>query len=105
MSIKQRFLLDPNIHLTDFAYLFLVRCPRCQRCAHVVPEFDTTREFVSPYFVRRVRFLCSYCGAIKEKDGHTRMWVGGSNDWYFRFPLYLQMPSCGHVLWALNLEH
>lgn len=105
MSEKQRFLADPTLRLTDFAYLFLVRCPRCQRCARVIPEPDATRDIVSPYFVKRVRLLCSYCGAIKEMDKCTRMRVGGPCDWYFYLPLYLQIPCCGHVLWALNLEH
>ncbi|GCE21543.1 hypothetical protein [Dictyobacter kobayashii] len=106
MSIKkQRFLIDPNIHLTDFASLFLVQCPRCQGCARVIPELDTTREFVNPYFPERVKFLCPRCGAVKEKGKCLRMWVGGPCDWYFRLPLYLQMPCCGHILWAHNLEH
>lgn len=33
------------------------------------------------------------------------MVVGGSFDWYFRLPLWLQTPCCGKILWAYNREH
>lgn len=105
MSNTQRFLADRHRRLEEFTYLFLVRCPRCQHCARVIPEPDPARETFSPYFVRRVRLLCTFCGMIREKDGCGRMRVDGPRDWYFFCPLYLQIPCAGHILWALNLEH
>ena len=31
--------------------------------------------------------------------------VGGNFDWYFRFPLWLEISCCGETLWAYNEKH
>lgn len=104
--------------LESFGYEFFVSCPNCNSKAKV-----TSLGEYSPYITRiKKRFLCSHCGMTKEfvpkhncfnqskisygsnwNDGYIN--IGGEFDWYFGYPLYLQIACCGHTLWAYNLEH
>jgi len=104
--------------LESFGYEFLVSCPNCNRKAKVISLGEH-----SPYITgRTIRFLCLHCGMNKEispknngfnqsviyygnkwNEGYIN--IGGAFDWYFGYPLYLQIPCCGHTLWAYNLEH
>lgn len=31
--------------------------------------------------------------------------IGAPVDWFFHFPLWLQIPCCSEILWAYNPEH
>ena len=110
----------------EFGETFLVRCPRCARRAVVArlnmgeKSESTDYPLMDALFAPR-RLVCAHCG-------HTRDWphprrqerrisqsplrqtglavsIGGPYDWYFRLPLWLQTPCCGHVLWACNADH
>lgn len=109
MSTQQRFQGDLALGLHNFATLFLVKCPRCQQCAQVIPAPNSRREDVHPYSVKFTRLLCTHCGFIKEKKSNNclalAIGIGGPYDWFFRTPLYLQTPCCREVLWLYNLAH
>ncbi|WLD93783.1 hypothetical protein [Alkalihalobacillus sp. AL-G] len=115
--MKKRF---ENKHqmLESFGYEFLVKCPNCSGKSKVISLGEH-----SPYITGITkRFLCLNCGLTKDyqpkkncfnqtvisygptwNDGFIN--IGGAFDWYFGFPLYLQIPCCGHTLWAYNHEH
>ncbi|MCM3124486.1 MULTISPECIES: hypothetical protein [unclassified Mesobacillus] len=104
--------------LESFGYEFLVSCPNCKSKAKVISlgEHSPYRTGITK------RFLCLHCGMTKEfapknncfnqsiisygskwNEGYIN--IGGAYDWYFGYPLYLQIACCGHTLWAYNLEH
>jgi hypothetical protein len=131
--MSTRFFDDGRL-IYDFGEPFVVRCPRCARRA-VVARLDVAKlnkidmgensesaayPLMDALFAPR-RLVCAHCG-------HTRDWphpqrpaprltqaplrptgpavsIGGPYDWYFRLPLWLQTPCCGHVLWACNADH
>lgn len=104
--------------LESFGYEFLVVCPNCNSKSKVISLGD-----YSPYGTGIIRrFLCLHCGMTKEfvlknncfnqsAISYGSKWnegfinIGGTFDWYFGYPLYLQIPCCGQTLWAYNLEH
>lgn len=90
----------------DFGDEFLVRCPRCGQCARVMPVVAPPSEALpfDQLFVPR-RCVCPHCGYIQEWQKTSGLVVGGAIDWYFRLPLWLQTPCCGHILWAHNARH
>lgn len=112
--------LFKNQHKTlyHFGYEFLVICPHCSNQAKML-------SLGAPYpFTQDItkRFLCSHCGRSKElvpkKDQRNQniilygtdfrqgyITIGGAFDWYFGYPLVLQIPVCGKTLWAYNQEH
>ena len=94
--MKSRFR-DTGKTIYEFRHEFLVRCPRCDNCAQIVPRNDE-QGFASR------RLVCKKCGYTQDWEGKA-MVVGGSFDWYFRLPLWLQTPCCGKILWAYNREH
>lgn len=114
--MKSRFR-DTGKTIYEFGYEFLVHCPRCDSCAQVVPK---KREDTHDFAPRRL--ICLKCGYTQDwhitgksqsiefnyyrppRDPHS-IWIGGSFDWYFRLPLWLQTPCCGKILWAYNKEH
>lgn len=128
LSMTTRFL-DAGKSLYAFGDTFLVRCPRCQRCARVARAAPSQLDKpASEQLFDPRRCTCPHCAYVEEwnkdtpaKSGTqestfqlamaTRVWVsasiviGGPTDWYFRHPLWLQMPCCGHVLWAYNTAH
>lgn len=96
----------PSADLHDFADHFLVECPRCGSYAVVRPPTPTARP----------RLVCGHCGHTAESADnvsilHQGYWVGIDGpaskavDFYFREPLWLRQPCCGHVLWAINGDH
>ncbi|MFJ7953593.1 hypothetical protein ACIQZG_18990 [Lysinibacillus sp. NPDC096418] len=109
---------NQHLMLESFGYEFLVVCPNCNSKSKVISLGEH-----SPYETRITkRFICLYCGMTKEfvpksncfnqsiisygskwNDGFIN--IGGVFDWYFGYPLYLQMPCSGQTLWAYNLEH
>ncbi|WP_223596475.1 hypothetical protein [Neobacillus bataviensis] len=104
--------------LESFGFEFIVVCPNCNGKSKVISLGDH-----SPYSTGNAkRFLCLLCGMTKEfvpknncfnqslisygsewNDGFIN--IGGAFDWYFGYPLYLQIACCGHTLWAYNIEH
>ncbi len=92
--------------LEEFSRKFLVRCPRCEKCAQVVvlePPGEEPVKFTALLFAPR-RLLCLQCGYTKDwqKKVISRRTLC---DWYFELPLWLQTPCCGETLWAFNEAH
>jgi hypothetical protein len=90
---------DSGETIYRFATEFLVRCPRCQRRASVIPLPGHEPRLFAP---RRV--VCAQCGYTKDWHGKTAC-MGRATDWYFGLPLWLQTPCCGQILWAYNKDH
>jgi hypothetical protein len=90
---------DAGQTIYDFGATFLVVCPRCHRCASVVPLPGTEPKLFSPR-----RLTCARCGYSKDWHGDM-LSIGRPVDWYFRQPLWLQTPCCGQTLWAYNEDH
>ena len=92
---------DPRLTLDAFRDEVLVRCPRCNACATVRLADPTRTDLFAPR-----RFSCLACGATKDWAGKE---IGSSGespvDDFFHYPLWLQIPCCGHTLWAYNLRH
>ncbi|MGF7050828.1 hypothetical protein J2T13_005378 [Paenibacillus sp. DS2015] len=115
--MKKEFKNQHRI-LESFGYEFLVVCPNCNGRSKVISLGEH-----SPYRTDTVRrFICLHCGLNKESVpkkncfnqaviSYGKVWengfinIGGPFDWFFGYPLYLQISCCGHVLWAYNLEH
>ncbi|RJX38951.1 hypothetical protein D3P09_15690 [Paenibacillus pinisoli] len=99
--------------LESFGYEFLVACPNCNSKSKVISLGEH-----SPHSTGITkRFVCLNCGMTNDIRfnqsiiSYSSKWnegiinIGGSFDWYFGYPLYLQIPCCGQTLWAYNLEH
>jgi ribosomal protein S27AE len=101
-----------EVYIWNFGDYFLVKCPRCKKSARVITNDEKG--------IPEVRFICLKCGYTKDwvrkspgiaycqnsdhfKEGEV--WIGDAVDWYFHFPLWLQTPCCGHILWSYNHEH
>ncbi len=106
---------DSGQTLANFVETIYVRCPKCNKRAHVIRIPDDEEEILaetssrqgSPSFRRSFsprKLSCLHCG-------YTSIWQGnglrrdGPYDWYFQLPLWLQTPCCGDILWAFNEEH
>ncbi|PAQ15652.1 hypothetical protein CD798_05465 [Bacillaceae bacterium SAOS 7] len=104
--------------LENFGDEFLVVCPNCHGKSKVISLGDH-----APYRTDMTkRFICLECGLMKEFTpkkncfnqvviSYSNKWtegfinIGGVFDWYFGYPLYLQISCCSHTLWAYNLQH
>lgn len=94
----------------------LVSCPFCW-CKAIVKtgkyDFKTVDQ-------DKIRFVCSTCGHNKkliekpdvvflktEKRTYSGKvyQIGSSVDPFFHFPVWLQTPFQGNILWAYNTEH
>jgi len=103
--MKPRFE-DTGEWLYQFTDLFLVHCPRCDRCAKVVLRDavgEQPQDYMSMVFSPR-RLVCEHCGYTQNWQGRE---VGSTDlsDYYFHRPLWLQTPCCNETLWALNTRH
>jgi hypothetical protein len=102
VKIKDRFS-DEGELVYDFGDEFLVVCPKCSSPAKVRREEIGSEKLNDLLFAPR-RLVCLNCP-------HCDLWcagtayVGGSADWYFRLPLWLQISCCGETLWAYNEKH
>jgi hypothetical protein len=114
--MKKNFI-NKHRTLESFGYEFLVMCPSCQKQAKV-----TSKEALPFIQNSYKRFICTHCGLIKnfipKKNRANQniisyqstfregmICIGGAFDWYFGYPLVLQIPCCGKTLWAYNKEH
>ncbi|WP_448317230.1 hypothetical protein [Streptomyces sp. CO7] len=78
----------------------------------MIPQlgFPDPRYF-SELLVQPRRLVCGGCGAVAEwkpeaqGPGLVGAVLGGSEDPFFRRPLWLQTRCAGHILWAYNEEH
>lgn len=103
---------DTGAWLARFADRLLVVCPTCGGRAVVVPRpgLPTRRYFTELLFQPR-RLACGGCGAVADWEPEVRgaglvgAVLGGSEDPFFRRPLWLQARCAGHILWAYNVRH
>ncbi|MGW8765975.1 hypothetical protein ACWGN5_26105 [Streptomyces sp. NPDC055815] len=100
---------DRGIWLAGFTRRVLVVCPGCGGRALVTPR-PGLPERGNPLFEPR-RLTCGGCGAVAEwaaeQRGNTLVGVvpGGTEDPFFRRPLWLQTRCAGRILWAYDEEH
>ncbi|MEU0853455.1 hypothetical protein ABZ387_36920 [Streptomyces flaveolus] len=103
---------DHGTWLVRFTGRVLVVCPRCGGRALVapVPGLAGTKYISSLLFQPR-RLGCTGCGAVAdwtaEQRGRALIGVvpGGTEDPFFRRPLWLQTRCAGRILWAYDEEH
>jgi hypothetical protein len=103
--------LDKGTKIFDFYDEFLVVCPRCRSLGKVVIDEDQFAE-LSKRKVDRGRnklfgprkFICTKC-VHRDHSSGSRITTGSNCDWYFGFPLWLEIECCGELFWAYNLEH
>ncbi|MFF9342819.1 hypothetical protein ACF1CG_24090 [Streptomyces sp. NPDC014773] len=103
---------DRHVWLVRFTDRVLVVCPRCGGRAHVVPRPDLAPpRWSSELLVLPRRMACTGCGAVREwtaeprGEGLAGAAIGGTEDPFFRLPLWLQARCAGRVLWAYNGAH
>lgn len=103
---------DSGARLTRFADRLLVVCRSCGGRAVVVPRpgLPAPRYFSELLFQPR-RLACGACGDVADREPEVRgaglvgAVLGGSEDPFFRRPLWLQTRCVGHILWAYNGRH
>ncbi|MGP3978037.1 hypothetical protein ACTWQF_29275 [Streptomyces sp. 8N114] len=96
----------------QFADRILVVCPGCGGRALVVlrPDLEAPRYFSELMFMPR-RLVCAACGTTDEWEAEVQgaalvgAALGGTEDPFFRQPLWLQTRCVGHILWAYNERH
>ncbi|MFJ2217785.1 hypothetical protein ACIQVO_36815 [Streptomyces sp. NPDC101062] len=104
--------VDSGQWLAQFTDRILVVCPRCEGRALVVPGPDLEApRFVAELMFMPRRLVCAACGHTDEweaeEEGAALVGValGGTEDPFFRQPLWLQTRCAGHILWAYNEKH
>src|SRR5579863_3805750 len=91
---------DSGQTLEDFVETIYVRCPKCNKCAHVrrIPAAeeetitDTSNQLRSSRFRRSFsprKLSCLHCSYTSSWNERTQR-RGGPYDWYFHLPLWLQ---------------
>ncbi|MCX4782038.1 hypothetical protein [Streptomyces sp. NBC_01264] len=103
---------DHGMWLARFTGRVLVVCSRCGGRALVVPRPGLAESEPSSFLLFQPRRLtCGSCGAVvdwsaQERDGAlVGVSVGGTEDPFFRRPLWLQTRCAGRILWAYDEEH
>ncbi|MFB6812710.1 hypothetical protein [Streptomyces sp. NPDC056387] len=103
---------DHGTWLVRFTGRVLVVCPRCGGRALVVPRpgLPAPKYFTELLFQPR-RLACAGCGAVADWTAEQRggglvgAVPGGTEDPFFRRPLWLQTRCAGRILWAYDEEH
>ncbi|MFI8320472.1 TFIIB-type zinc ribbon-containing protein [Streptomyces sp. NPDC085529] len=103
---------DHGVHLARFTGRILVVCPRCGGRALVVPPpgLAPPRHLGELLFSPR-RLVCPGCGTVADHRPERRAGAvvgarpGGTEDPFFRQPLWLQTRCAGRILWAYDEEH
>ncbi|MEU6388129.1 hypothetical protein [Streptomyces sp. NPDC046939] len=107
-SPAPRRFRDPRSTKYDFLASVLVRCPACDKIAHVVPAPSQDPAPGDALFAPR-RLVCRSCGTAKEWSGRRvslhRDWYAPAGDPYFRTRLWLQTETRHGWVWAYNLQH
>ncbi|MFI8371892.1 hypothetical protein [Streptomyces sp. NPDC085466] len=103
---------DHGTWLVRYTGGILVVCPRCGGRALVAPPPDAIRPDSLGHLVWAPRRLtCAGCGALAEHNGERQgngavgARPGGTEDPFFRRPLWLQTRCAGRILWAYDEEH
>ena len=103
---------DDSVPLARFADRVLVVCPRCGGRALVVPRPGLPApKYATELLYQPRRLACAGCGAVGDWTADMRgnalvgAEPGGTEDPFFRRPLWLQTRCVGHVLWAYNETH
>jgi hypothetical protein len=103
---------DHGTWLVEFTRRILVVCPRCGGRALVVPVPGLPpRKYFSELLFQPRRLSCSRCGAVagwtagQRGAGLVGAVAGGTEDPFFRRPLWLQTRCAGRILWACDEEH
>ncbi|MET9463991.1 hypothetical protein ABZY44_04035 [Streptomyces sp. NPDC006544] len=103
---------DPGMPWARYAERILVVCPRCGGQALCAPRPGLPPlAYYTELLFRPRRMTCAHCGAVAEWEARVRgaglvgAVPGGTEDPFFRRPLWLQTRCAGHVLWAYNEEH
>ena len=98
--------------LAAYSDLIYVVCPGCGAQAVVVPRPGLPElRYYSELQYRPRRLACPHCGTTRDWAAQQRggalvgVALGGPNDPFFGRPLWLQIPCCGHILWAYNSRH
>lgn len=101
-EINERFI-DTGELIYELGNEFLVVCPKCSGKAKVF-SIEIASEIINNKLFAPRRLVCVICAYRKDWIG-GQISIGGSFDWYFRLPLWLEISCCGETLWAYNLKH
>jgi hypothetical protein len=103
---------DHGTWLVQFTDRVLVVCPRCGGRALVVPLPGVAApKYFSALLFQPRRLACAGCGAVADWTAEERgaglvgAVPGGTEDPFFRRPLWLQTRCAGRILWAYGEEH
>lgn len=91
----------------NFLDVILVRCPRCDGVARVIPASQDDDGAGTSVWAKR-RVICRHCAYSRESAGNRlslHRGTGQAVDPYFGVPLWLQSETRHGWLWAYNLEH
>ncbi|MFF7334768.1 hypothetical protein [Streptomyces sp. NPDC008150] len=104
--------LDQGYPLARFAARMLVVCPRCGGRAETVPLPGLPAvKYHMEHVFRPRRLACGACGHTADWTPRVRdgglvgVALGGTEDPFFRRPLWLQTRCAGRILWAFDAEH
>ena len=104
--MSDRFV-DPDLPLEAYLDEVLVDCPRCGGTARIVPV-DAGAWPERGDWRRDRRLTCAGCALVRKwpgPDGVRTALTGTDVDPWFRLPLRLRAPACGHTVWAYNERH
>ncbi|WP_371680695.1 hypothetical protein [Streptomyces sp. NBC_01276] len=103
---------DDGTWLVRFTARILVVCPGCGGRALVVPRPPlAASEYSGQLLFLPRRLSCPGCGRVADRTAEQRgaglvgAVPGGTEDPFFRRPLWLQTRCVGRVLWAYDEEH
>ncbi|KQZ07934.1 hypothetical protein ASD51_34230 [Streptomyces sp. Root55] len=99
---------DPRSTKYDFLTSVLVRCPNCDKAAHVVSGPEPEGVHGPGHFAPR-RLVCRNCGTARESSrGYVTSYRARHEpavDPYFGVRLWLQTETRHGWVWAYDLEH
>jgi hypothetical protein len=100
------------VWLVQFTGRILVVCPRCGGRAVVVPLPGTAApKYFGALLFQPRRLTCAGCGATagwtaeRRGNGLVGATPGGTEDPFFRRPLWLRTRCAGRTLWAYDEAH
>ncbi len=103
---------DHGMWLARYTGRMLVVCPRCGGRALVLPRPGLAEpKYTGNLLFQPRRLACAGCGAVADWTAQERgaalvgVSVGGTEDPFFRRPLWLQTRCAGRILWAYDEEH